>query len=93
MAEEPPDLIITDFKMPDLDGAEFIRQFKVQDTAADVPVIVITAYETQMLKGMAYELRYDPAMARRVAVVGSLMLYISFINLFLAILRIIGDRR
>ena len=55
MAKEPPDLIITDFKMPDLDGAEFIRQFKVQDTAADVPVIVITAYEDKDLRYRALE--------------------------------------
>jgi two-component system cell cycle sensor histidine kinase PleC len=55
MVEEPPDLIITDFKMPDLDGAEFIRRFKTQDTAADVPVIVITAYEDKDLRYRALE--------------------------------------
>ncbi|HEX8913140.1 MAG TPA: Bax inhibitor-1/YccA family protein [Humisphaera sp.] len=55
--------------------------------------IVITAYETQMLKAMAEQTRHDPVMAGRVAIVGSLMLYISFINLFLSILRILGDRR
>ena len=27
-AEEEPDLVITDFKMPELDGAEFIRRFR-----------------------------------------------------------------
>lgn len=55
--------------------------------------IVITAYETQMLKNMAIQLADNPAMAQRVAIVGALVLYISFINLFLSILRIIGDRR
>ena len=55
--------------------------------------IGITAYETQMLKNMAIELGDNPAMAQRVAVVGSLVLYISFINIFLSILRILGDRR
>jgi PAS domain S-box-containing protein len=55
MAKEPPDLIITDFKMPDLDGAEFIRRFKAQDAAADVPVIVITAYEDKDLRYRALE--------------------------------------
>src|SRR5262249_866571 len=27
-AKEEPDLVITDFKMPELDGAEFIRRFR-----------------------------------------------------------------
>ncbi len=58
-----------------------------------VVFIVITAYETQMLKNMAIQLADNPAMAQRVAIVGALVLYISFINLFLSILRIIGDRR
>jgi FtsH-binding integral membrane protein len=53
----------------------------------------ITAYETQMLKAMAVQLAHDPVMAQRYAVVGSLVLYISFINIFLSILRIMGDRR
>jgi two-component system cell cycle sensor histidine kinase PleC len=55
MRETPADLIITDFKVPDLDGAEFIRQFKRQDNAADVPVIVITAYEDNDLRYRALE--------------------------------------
>jgi PAS domain S-box-containing protein len=55
MAVEPPDLIITDFKMPDLDGADFIRLFKAQDGAAEIPVIVITAYEDRDLRYRALE--------------------------------------
>jgi len=40
-----PDLLITDFNMPELDGAEFIRRFRVIPGCADVPVMVITSYE------------------------------------------------
>ncbi len=40
-----PDLVITDYKMPDMDGAEFIRRLRAMPQGADVPVIVITAYE------------------------------------------------
>jgi response regulator RpfG family c-di-GMP phosphodiesterase len=52
---QTPDLIITDFKMPELDGAEFIRQFRRQSTAGDVPVVVITAYEDRDLRYRALE--------------------------------------
>jgi two-component system, cell cycle sensor histidine kinase PleC len=55
MAEQTPDLVITDFKMPDLDGAEFIRLFKQLPSAGEVPVIVITAYEDNDLRYRALE--------------------------------------
>ena len=51
----PPDLIITDFNMLDLDGAEFIRRFRAIPSCADVPVIVITAYEDRDLRYKALE--------------------------------------
>jgi uncharacterized protein len=55
--------------------------------------IIITAYETQQLKNMAYQFQGSPELLARYAIVGSLVLYISFLNLFLSILRILGDRR
>jgi PAS domain S-box-containing protein len=54
-AQEPPDLVITDFKMPDLDGAAFIRRFRAVPGCADVPVMVITAYEDRDLRYQALE--------------------------------------
>jgi two-component system, cell cycle sensor histidine kinase PleC len=51
----PPDLVITDFRMPELDGAEFIRRFRSIETCADVPVMVITAYEDRDLRYQALE--------------------------------------
>jgi len=53
--ENPPDLVITDFKMPDLDGAEFIRRFRQLLSCTDVPVMVITAYEDRDLRYQALE--------------------------------------
>jgi FtsH-binding integral membrane protein len=55
--------------------------------------IGLTAYRTQQLKEMAIQLAGNADMASRVAIIGSLSLYISFINMFLSILRILGDRR
>ena len=40
-----PDLVITDFKMPSMDGAEFIRRFRERPPLTEIPVIVITVYE------------------------------------------------
>jgi FtsH-binding integral membrane protein len=55
--------------------------------------IGLTAYETQKLKRFAVEYGDNASLASRYAIVGSLVLYISFINLFLSILRILGNRR
>ncbi|MGH7125136.1 MAG: hybrid sensor histidine kinase/response regulator [Stellaceae bacterium] len=54
-AKEEPDLVITDFKMPELDGAEFIRRFRTLEACVDVPVMVITAYEDKDLRYRALE--------------------------------------
>src|SRR5204862_4161782 len=53
----------------------------------------LTAYDTQKLKQIAYATANDAAMAARLSINGALMLYLDFINLFLFILRIMGDRR
>jgi FtsH-binding integral membrane protein len=55
--------------------------------------IGLTAYETQKLKVFAQEHGHNPNLASRYAIVGSLVLYISFINMFMAILRILGSRK
>ena len=49
------DLVITDFKMPKLDGAEFTRRLREQPAGADIPVIVITVYEERDLRMRALE--------------------------------------
>jgi uncharacterized protein len=53
----------------------------------------LTAYDTQRLKKVAEYTAGDPRMAARLAVNGALTLYLDFINLFLLMLRILGDRR
>jgi diguanylate cyclase (GGDEF)-like protein/PAS domain S-box-containing protein len=40
-----PDLVITDFKMPGMDGADFTRAFRAMPGAFEVPVVVVTVYE------------------------------------------------
>ncbi|MGF1474722.1 MAG: EAL domain-containing protein [Geminicoccaceae bacterium] len=43
--EQPPDLVITDYSMPGMDGAQFIAAFRNLDGCADLPIVVITVYE------------------------------------------------
>jgi FtsH-binding integral membrane protein len=54
----------------------------------------LTAYDTQLLKEMGLSVPHDDTTAvRRGAIIGALRLYLDFINLFLMLLRLIGDRR
>jgi uncharacterized protein len=55
--------------------------------------IGLTAYHTQNLRNLALEAMGNQDLSARYAIIGSLVLYVAFINLFLAILRILGSRR
>jgi len=55
LEQNTPDLIVTDFKMPRMDGAEFIRRFREQSGSSEVPVIVITVYEERSFRMRALE--------------------------------------
>jgi FtsH-binding integral membrane protein len=52
----------------------------------------LTAWDTQRIKEM-YDVQDDGSVAGRKAVMGALALYLDFINLFLFLLRFMGDRR
>jgi two-component system, OmpR family, response regulator VicR len=41
--QNPPDLILLDLMMPDLDGWDVYKQIKSSETTRNIPVIIITA--------------------------------------------------
>ncbi len=53
----------------------------------------LTAYDTQNLKSMYYQSGMEGDIADRIAISGALSLYLDFINMFLYLLRLMGDRR
>jgi len=50
-----PDLIVTDFRMPGMDGAEFTKHVRGSANGLDVPIIVITAYDDRACRLRALE--------------------------------------
>jgi len=76
----------------------FLRSDAMHMIIGYVGVLVfvgLTAYDTQKLKHMALSqpAGLDAGVVRKGAIIGALALYLDFINLFLMLLRIFGDRR
>ena len=47
-----PDLILTDYKMPNIDGVEFIKRLRTNIDCRDIPIVIITALDN---KGALYK--------------------------------------
>ena len=73
----------------------FLGSSMLQFIISVVGVLVfvgLTAYDTQQIKEM-YDVNDDGTVAGRKAVMGALRLYLDFLNLFIMLLQLFGDRR
>jgi len=73
----------------------FLQSSAMQFVISLIAVIVftgLTAYDTQAIKLMYYEGDSEETMGKK-ALIGALRLYLDFLNLFLAMLQLFGDRR
>ncbi len=74
----------------------FLRSTMMDFIISAVGVLVfagLTAYDTQRLKDIYYDVSGDVAAIKRSAIMGALALYLDFINLFLMLLRFMGQTR
>jgi len=53
----------------------------------------LTAWDTQKIKNTYYQVGGDAAVAGKAAIMGALSLYLDFLNIFLFLLRFMGNRR
>ena len=44
LAKDPPDLIVMDIQLPEMDGLEATTKLKAEPTTAKIPVIAVTSY-------------------------------------------------
>jgi len=73
----------------------FLVSSALQWTISVIGVVIfagLTAWDTQKIKEF-YSPMDDGTVAGRKAVMGALSLYLDFVNLFLMLLRLLGDRR
>ncbi|CAK0752929.1 Bax inhibitor-1/YccA family protein [Azospirillaceae bacterium] len=72
----------------------FMQSTGMQFAISVISVLVftgLTAYDTQSIKEM-YSESYDHESAGKLALMGALTLYLDFINLFMSMLRLLGDQ-
>ncbi len=50
-----PDLILTDYKMPNMDGVEFTQWLRKIPSCTDIPVVIITCLEDKTIRYRALE--------------------------------------
>jgi putative two-component system response regulator len=54
--ENEPDLVIVDYMMPEMDGIQFTRRFRLLPGKVDTPVLMVTAAEDRELRHRALSL-------------------------------------
>jgi two-component system phosphate regulon response regulator PhoB len=57
--DQPPDLIILDIMLPDLDGLEVCRKLRQQDKSRRIPIIMLTARTQEVDRVVGFELGAD----------------------------------
>lgn len=74
----------------------FLQNSMMQLIISGIGVLIftgLTAYDTQKIKTMMNEFGEDGEAVKKLSVVGALTLYLDFINLFLYLLRFLGNSR
>ncbi|HVZ43232.1 MAG TPA: response regulator [Ramlibacter sp.] len=56
MSDAPPDMVLLDIMMPDMDGYEVLRRIRQHTPTANIPVIFVTALASQQERNLGLEL-------------------------------------
>jgi FtsH-binding integral membrane protein len=73
----------------------FLQSSAVQFAISVIGVLVfaaLTAYDTQRIKDIYYEVAGDMTVTGKAAIMGALSLYLDFINMFVSLLQLFGNR-
>ncbi|MDF3047661.1 MAG: inhibitor (BI)/YccA family protein [Candidatus Midichloriaceae bacterium] len=74
----------------------FMQSSAMQFAISILSVIIftgLTAYDTQRIKSIYYQVAGSSELASKVAIYGALSLYMDFINLFIQMLQLFGERK
>ncbi len=74
----------------------FLQSSALQFAVSVIGVLVftgLTAYDTQRLKEMYYQFTLEGEAMAKAVIMGALALYLDFINIFVSLMQLIGERR
>ncbi len=74
----------------------FLQSSALQFALSVIGVLVftgLTAYDTQKLKEMYYQLTMEGEAMAKTVIMGALTLYLDFINIFVSLMQLIGERK
>jgi uncharacterized protein len=54
---------------------------------------LLTAYDTQKIRDLYFDVSHDDTLTGKAAIMGALALYLDFINIFISILQLMGERK
>ena len=69
-AEASPDLILMDLQLPGIDGAEALRQIRLNGTNADVTVVAVTAFAMNDDRQRAFQSGFNGYVEKPISVRG-----------------------
>lgn len=67
IAATPPDLVILDLRLPDMDGREICRQLRGDERTADVPILMMTALSSEEDRVRGFETGADDYLPKPVS--------------------------
>jgi FtsH-binding integral membrane protein len=73
----------------------FLQSVRLQFAISVIGVLVfagLTAYDTQRIKDVYFEIAGDATATAKAAIMGALNLYLDFINMFVMMLQLFGNR-
>jgi CheY-like chemotaxis protein len=62
--QKPPDLVLMDIQMPDMDGYETLQQIRAHPASEHVPVFAVTAFAMLEDRRKAFEAGFDGYFAK-----------------------------
>ncbi len=62
--EEQPDIIVTDYQMPNLSGLELIEKLRTNEQTKDIPVVMLTARNFDIEEEKKAELKISDCLSK-----------------------------
>ncbi len=68
LAQQQPSMILLDVMMPELDGWEVVKQLKKSNKTSDIPVVFLTAKESELDEVLGLELGADDYIVKPISI-------------------------